>query len=102
VLTLLSLCIHPSSNSLCACCAAPQVNVFVLGGVYLQLVELLRLTNSPALSKPVDPSLYLHRFTEALPLGDKVGGGHRGLAGSRTRQRLLAVRDPLQHTRNAQ
>lgn len=57
--------------------------MFVLGGVYLQLVELLRLTNSPALSKPVDPSLYLHRFTEALPLGDKVGRGAQGLAGSR-------------------
>lgn len=77
------------------------MNVFVLGGVYLQLVELLRLTNSPALSKPVDPSLYLHRFTEALPLGDKVGGRHRAWRGAGPGDTLLAVRDPPQHTRDA-
>jgi hypothetical protein len=72
--------LHPCSPAPGAPLPTPtQVNVFVLGGVYLQLVELLRLTNSPALSKPVDPSLFLHRFTEALPLGDRVGGlGIRG------------------------
>ena len=55
-----------------------QVNVYVLGAVYLQLIRLLRLEDSHTLAKPVDPSLYLTRFTEKMdfPQG-KVRGNSR-------------------------
>ncbi|KAI5657094.1 hypothetical protein M9H77_25887 [Catharanthus roseus] len=46
------------------------VNVYVLGAVYLQLCKLLSLEQHPFVQKPVDPSLFMHRFTGALMKGD--------------------------------
>ena len=45
---------------------ALQVNVFTLGAVFLQLAKLLRLEEHPLFSKPVDPSLYIHRFADRM------------------------------------
>lgn len=47
---------------------ALQVNVFTLGAVFLQLAKLLRLEDHPLFSKPVDPSLYIHRFADRMDL----------------------------------
>jgi len=38
---------------------------YELGGVYLQLCEVLRLDNHPIVKKPIDPSLYLHKYTSS-------------------------------------
>ncbi|KAL5717061.1 hypothetical protein ACHQM5_010138 [Ranunculus cassubicifolius] len=43
-----------------------RVNVYVVGGVFLQLCKLLRLEEHPIVQKLVDPSLFIHRFTERL------------------------------------
>ncbi|KAJ7523815.1 hypothetical protein O6H91_18G063700 [Diphasiastrum complanatum] len=43
-----------------------QTNVYVLGAVFLQLCRLLRLEQHPMMQKPVDPSLFIHRFTDRL------------------------------------
>ena len=51
---------------------ALQVNVYVLGAVFLQLCRLLRLEDHPALARPVDPCLYLHRFADRLGLGPRA------------------------------
>ena len=37
---------------------------YVLGGVFLQLCQLLSLEQHPIMQKPVDPSLFIHRFTD--------------------------------------
>ncbi len=42
------------------------MNVFTLGAVFLQLAKLLRLEEHPLFSKPVDPSLYIHRFADRM------------------------------------
>lgn len=47
-----------------------QIDVFVLGAVFLQLAKLLRLEEHPVFCKPVDPSLYIHRFVERMELED--------------------------------
>ncbi|KAG9452046.1 hypothetical protein H6P81_004950 [Aristolochia fimbriata] len=47
-----------------------QVNVYVIGAVFLQLCKLLRLEEHPIVQKPIDPSLFIDRFTERL-LGKK-------------------------------
>ncbi|CAA6668715.1 unnamed protein product [Spirodela intermedia] len=47
-----------------------RINVYVLGAVFLQLCLLLRLEEHPIVQKPVDPSLFIHRFAERL-LGEK-------------------------------
>ncbi|XP_068634840.1 transcription factor IIIB 60 kDa subunit isoform X2 [Aristolochia californica] len=47
-----------------------QINVYVLGAVFLQLCKLLRLEEHPIVQKPIDPSLFIDRFTERL-LGKK-------------------------------
>ncbi|KAI3928224.1 hypothetical protein MKW98_023825 [Papaver atlanticum] len=47
-----------------------QINVYVLGAVFLQLCKLLRLEEQPFVQKPVDPSLFIHRFSERL-LGER-------------------------------
>ncbi|XP_057818864.1 transcription factor IIIB 60 kDa subunit isoform X2 [Cryptomeria japonica] len=39
---------------------------YVLGAVFLQLCKLLRLEQHPIIQKPVDPSLFIHRFTDRL------------------------------------
>jgi hypothetical protein len=36
-----------------------------------QLLRLFRLDEFPNFTKPIDPSLYLHRFVDRLKLGDK-------------------------------
>ena len=46
-----------------------QTNVYVLGAVFLQLCRLLRLEQHPLISKPIDPSLFIHRFADKLNLG---------------------------------
>ncbi|PKA66656.1 hypothetical protein AXF42_Ash003311 [Apostasia shenzhenica] len=50
-----------------------KISVYVLGAVFLQLCKMLRLADHPIVQKLVDPSLFIHRFTEHL-LGrrDKV------------------------------
>uniref|UniRef100_A0A7S3QLZ1 Cyclin-like domain-containing protein n=2 Tax=Dunaliella tertiolecta TaxID=3047 RepID=A0A7S3QLZ1_DUNTE len=48
-----------------------SINVFTLGAVYLQLLRLFRLDEFPNFTKPIDPSLYLHRFVDRLKLGSK-------------------------------
>ncbi|XP_027158860.1 transcription factor IIIB 60 kDa subunit-like isoform X2 [Coffea eugenioides] len=47
-----------------------SVNVYVLGAVYLQLCKVLNLEEHPFVQKPIDPSLFMHRFTSALMKGD--------------------------------
>jgi len=37
----------------------------------VQLLRLFRLDEFPNFTKPVDPSLYIHRFVERLKLGSK-------------------------------
>ncbi|GFP99450.1 transcription factor iiib 70 kDa subunit [Phtheirospermum japonicum] len=41
-----------------------RINVYVLGAVFLQLCKLLSLEEHPIIQKPVDPSLFIHRFTD--------------------------------------
>lgn len=54
---------------------ALQVNVFTLGGVFLQLTKLLRLEEHPMFSKPVDPSTYIPRFADKLSFkAEKLNG----------------------------
>eukprot|EP00898_Chlorokybus_atmophyticus_P004409 jgi/Chlat1/496/Chrsp103S01101 len=49
-----------------------QTNVFVLGAVYLHLCRLLRLDQHPLLQRPVDPSLFIHRFADRLDFGKRM------------------------------
>ena len=46
-----------------------QTNVYVLGAVFLQLCRLLRLEQHPLISKPIDPSLFIHRFADGSRSG---------------------------------
>ncbi|XP_009601941.1 transcription factor IIIB 60 kDa subunit-like isoform X1 [Nicotiana tomentosiformis] len=48
-----------------------RINVYILGAVFLQLCKLLSLENHPIVQKPVDPSLFIHRFTDRLFGGRK-------------------------------
>ncbi|KAK4431990.1 Transcription factor IIIB subunit [Sesamum alatum] len=48
-----------------------NINVYVLGAVFLQLCKLLSLEEHPIVQKPVDPSLFIHRFTDRLFGGRK-------------------------------
>ncbi|KAK2397197.1 Cyclin/Brf1 TBP-binding protein [Trifolium repens] len=43
-----------------------RTNVYALGAVFLQLCKLLRLQNHPIVQKPVDPSLFISKFTNNL------------------------------------
>ncbi|KAM7500042.1 hypothetical protein LguiA_024456 [Lonicera macranthoides] len=43
-----------------------RINVYVLGAVFLQLCKLLSLQEHPIVQKPVDPSLFIHRFANCL------------------------------------
>ncbi|KAI0494618.1 hypothetical protein KFK09_024759 [Dendrobium nobile] len=43
-----------------------QTSVYVLGAVFLQLCKMLRLSDHPIVQKLIDPSLFIHRFTERL------------------------------------
>lgn len=53
----------------------PQVNVFSLGAVYVQLLRLLRLEDHPTFAAPSDPSLFLSRFCDKLKLGPPEPNG---------------------------
>nr|XP_011462587.1 PREDICTED: transcription factor IIIB 90 kDa subunit-like isoform X2 [Fragaria vesca subsp. vesca] len=46
---------------------------YVLGAVFLQLCKALRLDEHPIVQKLVDPSWFIHRFTESLPGGRDKG-----------------------------
>ncbi|KAG5627116.1 hypothetical protein H5410_012334 [Solanum commersonii] len=48
-----------------------RINVYVLGAVFLQLCKILHLEDHPIVQKPVDPSLFIHRFTDRLFGGRK-------------------------------
>ncbi|XP_020218552.1 transcription factor IIIB 70 kDa subunit isoform X2 [Cajanus cajan] len=43
-----------------------RTDVYVLGAVFLQLCQVLRLGEHPIVQKPVDPSLFIHRYTMNL------------------------------------
>ncbi|XP_052207135.1 transcription factor IIIB 60 kDa subunit-like isoform X2 [Diospyros lotus] len=60
-----------------------KINVYVLGGTFLQLCKLLSLEEHPIVQKPVDPSLFIHRFANRL-----VGDGY--MAVSKTSLRIIA------------
>lgn len=60
-----------------------KVNVYVLGAVFLQLCEKLSLREHPIVQRPVDPSLFIHRFMGGLP-----GGSNMEI--SRTALRIIA------------
>eukprot|EP00850_Spirogloea_muscicola_P009310 SM000052S17702 [mRNA] locus=s52:242201:246552:+ [translate_table: standard] len=49
-----------------------QTNVYVLGAVFLQLCRLLRLEQHPIMQRPIDPSLFIHRFADRLEFGSKM------------------------------
>uniref|UniRef100_A0ACD5Y9H1 Uncharacterized protein n=1 Tax=Avena sativa TaxID=4498 RepID=A0ACD5Y9H1_AVESA len=60
-----------------------HISVYVLGAVFLQLCQTLLLGEHPIVQKLVDPSLFIHRFTERLL-------GKRDSAVSDTALRLVA------------
>ncbi|KAK3150194.1 hypothetical protein QOZ80_3AG0230040 [Eleusine coracana subsp. coracana] len=60
-----------------------QISVYVLGAVFLQLCQVLLLSNHPIVQKLIDPSLFIHRFTERLL-------GKRNNEVSETALRILA------------
>ncbi|KAL8510929.1 hypothetical protein ACS0TY_017659 [Phlomoides rotata] len=43
-----------------------RINVYVLGAVFLQICKTLSLVEHDFVQKPVDPSLFIHRFTDRL------------------------------------
>ncbi|KAF8672157.1 hypothetical protein HU200_049724 [Digitaria exilis] len=43
-----------------------QISVYVLGAVFLQLCQVLLLADHPVVQKLIDPSLFIHRFTDSL------------------------------------
>ena len=76
-----------------------QVNVFTLGAVFLQLAKLLRLEEHPLFSKPVDPSLYIHRFADRMNFPnrqtmEKVAGTAMRLVASMKRDWIQTGRRP--------
>ncbi|EXC18103.1 Transcription factor IIIB 90 kDa subunit [Morus notabilis] len=48
------------------------INVYVLGSVFLQLCQLLSLVEHALIKRPVDPTLFIPRFTETLLKGRNV------------------------------
>ncbi|KQK18338.1 hypothetical protein BRADI_1g41808v3 [Brachypodium distachyon] len=43
-----------------------KISVYVLGAVFLQLCQVLLLAEHPIVQKLIDPSLFIHRFTERI------------------------------------
>ncbi|WVZ06108.1 hypothetical protein V8G54_019454 [Vigna mungo] len=43
-----------------------RIDVYALGSVFLQLCEVLRIGKLPIVQKPIDPSLFIHRYTKNL------------------------------------
>ncbi|XP_057497784.1 uncharacterized protein LOC130782475 isoform X2 [Actinidia eriantha] len=60
-----------------------KINVYVLGSTFLQLCKLLSLEEHPIVQKPVDPSLFIHRFANRL-----VGDNYMGI--TKTALRVIA------------
>ena len=60
-----------------------KISVYVLGAVFLQLCQVLLLAEHPIVQKLIDPSLFIHRFTERLL-------GKRDNAVSDTALRIIA------------
>ncbi|GFY93494.1 cyclin/Brf1-like TBP-binding protein [Actinidia rufa] len=56
---------------------------YVLGSTFLQLCKLLSLEEHPIVQKPVDPSLFIHRFANRL-----VGDNYMGI--TKTALRVIA------------
>ncbi|XP_056158274.1 transcription factor IIIB 60 kDa subunit isoform X3 [Syzygium oleosum] len=60
-----------------------KINVYVLGAVFLQLCKVLWLHEHPIVQKPLDPSLFIHKYTASLS-----GGRNNEVA--RTALRIIA------------
>ncbi|XP_004493225.1 transcription factor IIIB 60 kDa subunit-like isoform X1 [Cicer arietinum] len=60
-----------------------RINVYVLGAVFLQLCQVLRLQEHPIVRKPIDPSLFLYKYTNSLLK-------HRNVAVSETALNIIA------------
>ncbi|XP_057445716.1 transcription factor IIIB 60 kDa subunit [Lotus japonicus] len=60
-----------------------RTNVYVLGAVFLQLCKLLRLEEHPIVQKPVDPSLFIYKYTISLL-------NHRNIHVSETALNIIA------------
>ncbi|KAK3446454.1 hypothetical protein EUGRSUZ_A02144 [Eucalyptus grandis] len=60
-----------------------KINVYVLGAVFLQLCKVLWLHEHPIVQKPLDPSLFIHKYTASLS-----GGRNNDVA--RTALRIIA------------
>ncbi|XP_022633346.1 transcription factor IIIB 60 kDa subunit isoform X4 [Vigna radiata var. radiata] len=43
-----------------------RIDVYALGSVFLQLCEVLKLGEHPIVQRPIDPSLFIHRYTKNL------------------------------------
>ncbi|TKY67932.1 Transcription factor IIIB 70 kDa subunit [Spatholobus suberectus] len=43
-----------------------KTNVYVLGAVFLQLCKVLSLEEHPIVQKPIDPSLFIYKYTNKL------------------------------------
>ncbi|KAK8270269.1 hypothetical protein V6Z12_D11G183900 [Gossypium hirsutum] len=73
-----------------------HVNVYELGSVYLQLCYVLYLADSKDLPKLIDPSIFIHKFTNALiPEGnDEVVKTARDILASMKRDWMQTGRKP--------
>ncbi|XP_004299883.1 PREDICTED: transcription factor IIIB 70 kDa subunit-like [Fragaria vesca subsp. vesca] len=50
-----------------------KIDVYTLGAVYMQLSKVLYLDEFPFASLPVDPSIFIAKFSESLPGGRNKG-----------------------------
>ncbi|KAJ0034164.1 hypothetical protein Pint_26137 [Pistacia integerrima] len=73
-----------------------NINVYELGGVYLQLCQVLYLADESNIQKQVDPSIFLPKFTDRLlPGGDKkVCSTARDILASMKRDWITTGRKP--------
>ncbi|KAM0853756.1 hypothetical protein ACQ4PT_050873 [Festuca glaucescens] len=68
-----------------------KISVYVLGAVFLQLCQKLLLGEHPIVQKLVDPSLFIHRFTERL-----LGKRHNAVSDTALRIVASMKRDWMQ------
>ncbi|KAL3163023.1 hypothetical protein ABBQ32_009450 [Trebouxia sp. C0010 RCD-2024] len=66
-----------------------QINVFALGAVFLQMCHILHLENQPMFFRPIDPSLYIHRFVHKLMNDDQDISRQKQNAVTNTALRLV-------------
>jgi transcription factor IIIB subunit 2 len=50
---------------------AASTDIFTLGTVFTQLCRTLHLHQHPGIVKPIDPSLFIHRYAEELQVGER-------------------------------